>query len=331
MVTGRDNLQNVDGAPPAAAHLPVLIDESLALLQPPPRGVVVDATLGRGGHARRIADALGPGGTLIALDRDPAAHTDEALAWTRGHACQVRAFYAPFSELQSVLRDAATGPVDGVFADLGVSSPQLDDPARGFSFRADGPLDMRMDPSRGESAAELVDRLDPDELADTIYELGEERHSRRVARALKEARPQTTAAAADVIRRVVPRSKDGLDPATRTFQALRIAVNSELQEIDALLAAIPRVLRTGGRTAVISFHSLEDRRVKHAFQREAKGCICPPELPACACGRWPRLEILTRKPITPSDEETRRNPRAGSSKLRGARRLPDPPGQVATW
>lgn len=306
--------------------------EVLELLAVKPGSTVVDATLGRGGHSRRIAEALGAGGTLLAMDRDPSAHTDEALAWTRGHACRVVAVQRPFSGLEAALREVGLSQVDGVMADLGVSSPQLDEAARGFSFRRDGPLDMRMDTSSGITAQELVAQTDADDLADIIFQLGDERHSRRVARALKEAPSlATTSEAANVIARVVPRSKDGLHPATRTFQALRMAVNAELTELKALLAAVPRVLKVGGRAVFISFHSLEDREVKQAFQREDKGCICPPQLPMCACGRWPRLKILTRKPLTPTDAEASANPRASSAKVRAAERLPDPEGKVSTW
>ncbi|MEW5849032.1 MAG: 16S rRNA (cytosine(1402)-N(4))-methyltransferase RsmH [Myxococcota bacterium] len=319
--------------PPSSppAHVPVMLQEAMQWLALPPGGCVVDCTLGRGGHSRELATRLGAGGLLLALDRDPQAHTAEALAWTREVACRVVTVQRPFSEVESVLREHGVASVHGLLADLGVSSPQLDDPARGFSFQAEGPLDMRMDPTSGDPAWVLVARLSERELADVIYELGEERHSRRVARALKEAAPRTTRQAAEVISRVVPRSKDGLHPATRTFQALRLAVNHEMDELDALLAAVPRVLGVGGRAVLISFHSLEDRKVKHAFQQEEKGCICPPRQPACTCGRWPRLEVLTRKPITPSDEEIARNPRARSAKLRAATRVADPEGKVATW
>ncbi len=326
MAVGGDNLQM-----PAGGHIPVMPAQVLSLLAPPRGGVVVDCTLGRGGHSRLLAAALGEGGTLIALDQDPAAHTPDALAWTAQSPCRVTTVQEPFSAVEAVLARLSVGRVDGLLADLGVSSPQLDEAARGFSFREDGPLDMRMDPTRGEPAHALIARLSADELADVIFELGEERHSRKVARALKQDRPTRTLEAAEMLGRVVPRSKDGLHPATRTFQALRMAVNAEMTELETLLAAVPRVLKVGGRAALISFHSLEDRAVKQAFVREAKGCICPPQQPACTCGRWPRMEILTRKPMTPEDDEAQANPRARSAKLRGARRLPDPAGREATW
>lgn len=319
-------------APTSLAHAPVMPRQVLELMAPAPGEVFVDATLGRGGHARLLCQALGAQGTLLGLDRDTAAHTPEALAWTSKQGCKVVAMRRPFSQLEAAVADAGIQTVDGVLADLGVSSPQFDDASRGFSFRGDGPLDMRMDPTSSPTAAELVASLSADQLANVIFTLGEERHSRRVARALKrEPTPTTTRDAADRVSSAVPRSKDGLHPATRTFQALRMAVNREREELAALLAALPRVLRVGGRAAIISFHSGEDRAVKQAFNQELKGCICPPQLPYCACGRWPRLALLNRKPLMADDDEVAANPRARSARLRAVRRLPDPEGQVSTW
>jgi 16S rRNA (cytosine1402-N4)-methyltransferase len=225
-------------------------------------------------------------------------------------------------ELEALLGPMGLLPVDGVLLDLGVSSPQLDTPARGFSFQADGPLDMRMAAS-GESAAELIARLTEAELAQVLRELGEEPFSRPIARALKQDRPATTLAAVESVKRAVPRKAwpSKVHVATRTFQALRIAVNDELGELDRVLGSLPRVLRVGGRAAVIAFHSLEDRAVKQAFRTLEGRCTCPPGLPVCACGAQGTFRVLTRRAVQASDAEVERNPRARSARLRAVERV----------
>jgi 16S rRNA (cytosine1402-N4)-methyltransferase len=291
-------------APPR--HVPVLPAEVLALLDPQPDQVVVDATVGAGGHTRLLAERVGPAGRVIGLDRD-AAMLD--LARPRLAGLPVTLVQGGFERLRAVLNDLGVGAVDAVLADLGVCSDQLDAAERGFSFSAAGPLDMRMNPDEGEPASSLLQWMNERELADLFYTLGEERHSRRVARKIVEVRKrqplETTEQLAELVRRCVPRAKGRhpIDPATRVFQALRIAVNDELRSLEHLLADLPRCLRPGGRAAVISFHSLEDRRVKQAFKDRTM---------------W---EPLTKKPVTASEEETRSNPRSRSAKLRAARRL----------
>ena len=290
---------------PGSAHVPVLLDEVLAWLDPRPGQVLVDGTLGGGGHARALAERVGPEGRIVGLDRDPAAieRATETLAGT-----PTTLVHSDFRDLPEVLAQLDVSGVDGVLLDLGLSSDQLEDPERGFSFSTEGPLDLRFDPTRGEPAWRLVNRLDEKRLAQLIHEFGEERYSRRIARAVVRRRREkpirTAAELAELVRRCVPRSPSArrLDPATRTFQALRIAVNHELESLDAALARVPDCLTPGGRFAVISFHSLEDRRVKEAFRDDA------------------RLEVLTRKPVRPRSEEVQQNPRARSAKLRVAQR-----------
>jgi 16S rRNA (cytosine1402-N4)-methyltransferase len=286
-------------------HVPVLPAEVLTVLDPAPGQTFVDATVGAGGHARLLAERLGPTGRLIGLDQD-AAVLEQARPRLEG--LPVTLVHANFDELRVVLDELQVAAVDGVLADLGVCSDQLDDPARGLTFQQEGPLDMRLDPSRGEPASALLRRLSERDLADLIYQLGEERFSRRIARRIVEERHraplETTAQLAELVRRCVPRPKGrhAIDPATRTFQALRIAVNDELGALDRLLAALPGCVKPGGRAAVISFHSLEDRRVKQAFRDRQ---------------HW---EVLTRKPVQAGDAEVAQNPRARSAKLRAARR-----------
>jgi 16S rRNA (cytosine1402-N4)-methyltransferase len=287
----------------APRHVSVLPAEVLDLLAPAPGQVFVDATVGAGGHARLISERLGPNGRLIALDQDPAMLE---LARPRLEGLPITLVQANFDRLRQVLDDRGIAAVDGVLADLGVCSDQLDAAERGFSFQQPGPLDMRLDPTEGEPASALVRRLNERDLADLIYQLGEERFSRRIARRIVETRRkeplETTEQLAALVRRCVPRSGKGLDPATRTFQALRIAVNDELGALDRLLAALPGCVKPGGRAAIISFHSLEDRRVKQAFRDKRF---------------W---EVLTPKPVQAGEVEVRQNPRARSAKLRAARR-----------
>lgn len=292
--------------PSDATHVPVLFAEVLGGLDPRPGEVWVDCTTGAGGHAAAIAAKAGPTGRVIALDQDPGML---ALAAPRFVGLTVTPLHANFDQLPAVLQQLGLLQVDGVLADLGFCSDQLQDPARGLSFQHDGPLDMRLDPAAGETAADLVNTLGEEALADVIYEYGEERHSRRVARRIVERRKvkrfETTADLADVVKFAVPRTRDSsrIHPATRTFQALRIAVNDELGSLDRLLAALPNVIRPGGRAGIISFHSLEDRRVKVAFKQD------------------PRWRPLTKKPVEASDAEAAANPRARSAKFRAAERV----------
>jgi len=293
------------------AHVPVLLEDALEYLNVRPGGVYVDATLGLAGHSSAIARRLGKAGKLICFDRDP-----EAMAKAKARMDEVAAelgdamptvVYVPraFSEAAQEIKP---GTIDGLLADFGVSSLQLDEAHRGFSFRSDGPLDMRMDTRSGETAEQVVNQENENELADLIYEFGEERRSRRIARAIVRARPiTTTAELARVISAAAPSMKgDKIHPATRTFQAIRIRVNNELGEIQSLLKGAGSLLKKDGRLVLISFHSLEDRLVKDAF-KEAKDAKI--------------FEVLTKKPVIADDEEQRRNPRSRSAKMRAARKI----------
>jgi 16S rRNA (cytosine1402-N4)-methyltransferase len=283
------------------SHVPVLLDEVLEQLDPRPGQTILDGTLGGGGHARALARRVLPTGVVIALDRDPGA-VRRGQELLRG--LPVQCVQANFAEAPRILRQLGYETVDAVLLDLGLSSDQLADTSRGFSFTADGPLDLRFDPTQGEPAWRLVNRLRPEQLADLLYRYGEERHSRRIARAIAQRRQQrpvmTAAELADIVRRCVPRRGGRIDPATRTFQALRIAVNDELQSLQSALDCLPQCVRAGGRVAVISFHSLEDRIVKQTFRSD------------------PRYRPLTRRPIRPGPLEQQRNPRARSARLRVA-------------
>lgn len=314
-----------------SVHVPVLRDQVIALLAPRDGGVYVDGTFGAGGYTRALLAAADC--RVLGIDRDPAAVArGEALAATHGDRFAI--LEGRFGDMEDLLAARGVHAVDGVALDLGVSSAQLDDPARGFSFRFDGPLDMRMGPD-GPSAAELVNTCEEKDLAKLIFELGEERLARKVARAIaaarREAPIETTGRLAEIVRRVVPRGRDGIDPATRTFQALRIHVNDELGELERGLAAAERLLRPGGRLVVVAFHSLEDRRVKEFLQRRAgrrdggSRHRPQPNRPA------PTFRLLTRKPITPDAAEIAANPRAASAKLRAAERIEAParPGGAA--
>ena len=269
------------------SHRTVLLTETVQLLEPKAGKLIIDGTLGGGGHAEALLEA---GASVIGYDRDPRA-LEAAKARLTRFGDRFEARQGDYASLE--------GPCDGVLLDLGVSSPQLDDPTRGFSFQTEGPLDMRMGES-GPTAAELIETTAEEDLANLIYEFGEERHSRRIAKQLKAVRPQTTLAAVEAIKRAVPGKWGNIHVATRTFQALRIAVNDELGQLKAVLERLPTTLNVNGIAAIISFHSLEDRLVKHAFRDT--------------------LEPLTKKPITASEEEERTNPRARSAKLRAARR-----------
>ncbi len=303
-------------------HLPVLRDEVLAALAPKNGGIYVDGTFGLGGYTLALLESADC--RVLGIDRDPDAVARGADLAARFPG-RLTLRQARFGDMAEVARADGIDRVDGVALDLGVSSPQIDDPARGFSFRADGPLDMRMERA-GRSAADLVNTLSEGELADLILDLGEERHARRVARAIVAARPlKTTGELAAVVRRAVPRSADGIDPATRTFQALRLAVNEELDELDRGLAAAEVLLAPGGRLAAVSFHSLEDRRVKTFLTGRAGAGPRPSRhLPETGDATEPTFRLLTRKPVTPSPAEIDRNPRARSARLRAAERTSAP-------
>jgi 16S rRNA (cytosine1402-N4)-methyltransferase len=296
-------------------HVPVLLTEVLDGLAVRKGGRYIDCTLGGGGHTQAILDAAKPG-RVLALDRDPAA-VRAARKRLATYGRRLILEHASFVELAEVATTNGFRPADGVLFDLGLSSDQLADAERGFSFQTDGPLDMRFDTSAGETAAEIVNSLPESELADLLYELGEERQSRRIARAIVAARPiDTTGALADVVLQALGRRAARIHPATRTFQALRIAVNDELDGLRLALPQAIEALAPGGRLAVISFHSLEDRIVKRAFADEARDCICPPELPICQCDHVASVRLVNRRPIRPGPHELTQNARSRSAKLR---------------
>lgn len=303
-------------------HVPVLLAELTALLDPQPGEVAIDCTFGGGGHARAVAARLGPTGQLICIDRDPTAEARYAEIAPE-LPCETRFIRGEFSSVLAELLEEGL-VADIVYMDLGVSSMQLDTWERGFSYSYDAPLDMRMDPTQELSAREVVNTWPQDRLATILRELGEERHARAIAREIVARRPfETTAELAEAIRDAVPpayRFGRG-HPAKRTFQAIRMAVNGELDSLNAALPLAWELLRPGGRLAAIAFHSLEDRPVKRFLAELARGCVCPPELPVCVCGREPEAELLTRRAVSPSDEEKERNPRASSAHLRVARKL----------
>ncbi|MEX2010675.1 MAG: 16S rRNA (cytosine(1402)-N(4))-methyltransferase RsmH [Chloroflexota bacterium] len=308
-------------------HLPVLVDEVVTMLAPAPGSLQIDATVGGGGHTERILEATDPDGRLLGLDADGAAIARVGRLLDRfGDRLVLR--QANFRELDTVALAAGFGAVDGLLFDLGLSSFQLADAERGFGIRTGGPLDMRFDPRRGVPAAELLATLDAAELTALFRRYGEEPQAPRIARAIVEARRtapvQTAEELAALVELVAPRTPPGrrrIHPATRVFQALRIAVNEELEALEAGLSAAVDLLRPGGRLVVLSYHSLEDRIVKRFFQTERRGCVCPPELPICACGRNPRLRLVTKPSLTPRPEEIAANPRARSARLRAAERL----------
>jgi len=307
----------------SGGHIPVLYEEVLSWLRPHSGGWYIDATVGAGGHAKGILTVSTPHGRLLGLDADP-----DALSFANKvlepFADRILLRAANFRQIGAEARAFGIREVDGILMDLGLSSRQLDDGDRGFSFGQDGPLDMRMDRSRGPSAADLVNTLAEAELADILWRYGEERHSRRIARAIVAARPLTTTGQlADLVARTVGR-REQIHPATRTFQALRIAVNDELCALREALPQARDLLRPGGRLAVIAFHSLEDRLVKQFFRQESRNCICPPELPVCRCQHEATLRVLTSKPVRPTADEIARNPRSRSARLRVAERLEQP-------
>jgi len=307
-------------------HLPVLAAEVVEQLTPRPGGIYLDGTLGGGGHSELILEKIGPDGLLIGIDRDQSALTAAAERLSRFGKC-FRPVHGTFGELAELLDKEGITALDGLLLDLGVSSHQLDTCERGFSFRLEGPLDMRMDRSCGESAADLLQVMPAQELEQIIKEFGEERWAKKIALKIVQRRQETpiitTLQLAELVASTIPRRfhEDRIHPATRTFQALRIAVNSELDQVKRGIAAGMLLLKPGGRIVVISFHSLEDRIVKHLFREAATGCTCPPRMPHCVCNRKPRLRILTSRPITAGPEEINNNPRARSAKLRAAEKL----------
>jgi 16S rRNA (cytosine1402-N4)-methyltransferase len=301
----------------AYAHKTVLRDEVVELLAPKPGQRIIDTTLGGGGHAEALLER---GADVIGVDRDP-----EALAAATARLASHPGFSAlqgNAASLPALLGPLGLLPVDGVLADLGVSSPQLENAARGFSFQTDGPLDMRMGPS-GQTAAEAIASADEATLAQVLREYGEEPFAHPIARALKAAQPTTTGQAVEAVKRAVPRRAwpGRTHVATRTFQALRIWVNDELGALDGLLASLPELLKVGGRAAVISFHSLEDRRVKTAFRSLEGQCTCPPGLPVCVCGAGGSFRVLTKRAVKATEDEVASNPRARSARLRAVERL----------
>jgi 16S rRNA (cytosine1402-N4)-methyltransferase len=310
-----------------ATHVPVLAGELVDLLQPRPGQIAVDCTVGGGGHARLIAERLGPAGTLIGIDRDPVA--EERFAELAAEVpCATRFLRAPFADGLEQLRDEGVR-ADIVTMDLGISSLQVDTFERGFSYAYDAPLDMRMDPDSDVTAADLVNGWDERRLARTLREYGGERFANRIARAIVRRRAEeplrTTQQLVDTVVSAIPAPAAfaGGHPAKRTFQALRIAVNDELGQLDRGLPVAWDVLAPGGRLGIIAFHSLEDRRVKRFLADRARGCVCPPEVPVCVCGREPEADLLTRGAVKPTAGEVASNPRSKSARLRVARRRPE--------
>ena len=306
-------------------HKPVLLDECIEALNIRPDGIYLDGTLGRAGHSLEIVKRLTTG-RLISIDRDETAlaAAEERLAAYRDRVTLV---HSNFSRLGEVLEDLGISGVDGMLFDLGVSSPQLDEPERGFSYMHDAPLDMRMDATASLTARDVVNFWSFEELRRILFEYGEERYAPAIAKAIVKAREtapiETTFELTELIRKAMPAAalREKQHPAKRSFQAIRIAVNDELGELPPMLEAAERGLNPGGRLAVISFHSLEDRIIKQTLQRLATGCTCPPEFPVCVCGKKPKMKLVTRKPIVSGEAELEFNPRARSAKLRVAEKL----------
>lgn len=299
-------------------HIPVLRDEVIAALNPQPGASLIDGTLGAGGHSLAWLEATAPDGRVLGFDRDAAA-----LAVAQGRLARfgdrAQVVHASFDEMARIAPEQGFALVDAVLLDLGFSSLQIDDPARGFAFQLDGPLDMRYDDRQPTTAADLVNGLAERELAGLLFRFGEERHARRIARAIVAARPiESTRQLAETVAQATPQPRERIHPATRTFQALRIAVNDELDALERALPQAVGLLRSGGMLAVISFHSLEDRIVKRFMRRESTDCLCPPRQLVCTCGHRAALREVTRKPVTASGAEIAANPRARSAKLRAA-------------
>jgi len=307
-------------------HVPVMLGECVRSLDIKPGGVYVDCTLGRGGHSRAILEVLGPSGKLIAIDRDTQA-VEYAGELFNGYGDKIIIKHGNFADLNVILDDLDIGQVDGILFDLGVSSPQLDDARRGFSYMQDAPLDMRMDRGGTVSAYDIVNYTDAGRLADILRDYGEERYAVRIAAAIcreRDVKPvETTLRLVDIIVDAMPApaKREKQHPAKRSFQAIRIAVNDELEAVRAGLEKAIARLAPGGRVSVITFHSLEDRIVKQTMKNGAEGCVCPPEFPVCVCGRTAGLKIIKPFPAIPGEGEIERNPRARSAKLRTAQKL----------
>jgi len=302
-------------------HQPVLYNEIIHVIHPHMGCKYIDGTVGAGGHAWGILKASSPNGLLLGMDVDP-----HALAIAReklgdfSDRCFLR--HASYVSMREQMALLGWDSVDGILLDLGLSSMQLDQSSRGFSFRQDAPLDMRFDPQASVSAFEIVNQTTEKELADILYRFGEERKAKQLAKKIIKSRPvKTTGELAKIVRQVIRGRRSGIDPATRTFQAIRIAVNRELEQVEQVLPVAIDALAPGGRLAVIAFHSLEDRIVKRTFVRESKDCICPPEQPVCTCQHKAKIKLLTKHPIMPSEDEIRMNPRARSARLRVVERL----------
>ena len=301
-------------------HFPVMLSECIDALNIKPNGVYIDGTFGRGGHSREIAKRLS-GGKLICIDRDSSAieygkenfREFENVEFIKGDFCDIP--------------DLVSETVDGILLDLGVSSPQLDEAERGFSYMSDGPLDMRMDRAQALSAADIVNKRSFEELRRILSDYGEERYASKIASAIVREREKeeitTTLRLVDIIKSAMPGAalREKQHPAKRSFQGIRIAVNDELAEIEKFLDSLPEMLKKGGRSVIITFHSLEDRLVKHAYRNAEKPCICPPSAPVCVCGKKPTLKVITNKPILPTEEELEKNPRSRSAKVRVAERI----------
>ncbi len=329
MHLGASHVTTTPRPDPTTAHRPVLLTEVRTLLAPRRGGLVIDCTVGMGGHAEALLEVVGPSGRVLGLDRDAESLREAARRLTVFGDCFVPV-HADFRDLANVLLENGTGDVDGLLADLGISSFQIDAPERGFSFTADGPLDMRMDRSRGETAASLIEKLPEKELARILREYGEEPAARRVARLLARERVKhpirSTLQLAELVERAA-RGRRGarIHPATRTFQALRIAVNRELEGLDRFVEQACGSLAPGARAAFITFHSLEDRIVKRAILSLTRRCVCPPLLPRCVCGTPGIVERITRKAVRPGEAEIRANPRSRSARLRVVQRLAHAP------
>ncbi len=310
--------------PPDLSHRPVLLRECLDLLSVPRGGVAIDCTVGGGGHTRALLEAVGPSGRVVGLDRD-AESLERAADALRDFENRFLPVHADYRDLSGIAAERGLERVDAVLADFGFSSLQMDDPGRGFSFSADGPLDMRLDRSRGKTAADLLAACDEAELTRLLRQYGEEPRAPRLARAILRARSRepirTTKQLAHIVEAALPRAGSGrIHPATRTFQALRIAVNDELEGLERFVEEACRLLVKGGRAAFIAFHSLEDRKVKQTLVRLVPHCLCPPSLPRCVCGTPGIVDLVNRKAVRPSEAELRANPRARSARLRAARR-----------
>ncbi len=309
-----------------AGHVSVLLDECIKYLDIKPDGIYVDGTLGLGGHSSEIAKRLGEGGRLIAIDRDLAS-IERASARLAPWADRVTIVHGNFRDVAAILDEQGVPAVDGMLFDLGVSSPQLDDGQRGFSYMQDAPLDMRMDPSDNVDAWFIVNRWPEEKIARILHDYGDERYAKRIAAAIvarrQEKEIETTLGLVDVIKSAMPAPalREKQHPAKRSFQAIRIAVNDELSAVSQMMETAPDRLKPGGRLCVISFHSLEDRIIKNAIHERENGCTCPREAPVCTCGFVQTLRSVTRKPVTPTDEELVLNPRSRSAKLRVAERV----------